>query len=793
MARPPTTSTPTAAPNSAGTANPARPQDPAGAPSAPGAPDHAGAPDPAGATSAPRAQDAARAPIAARAPKVGHVLFDESHSEAWTIRMELAREIQPSHPGDSSLARAARALAERELEVVAHASGPLTREALAGASVLVIAHPSEPRWEATVNGASPRLAAEEIDAVEAFVRDGGGLIVLAETEQDKYGNNLSELVARFGIEIENATVQDYEHHHGDAPSWVLAALGDPLAGEAGRAAIGGHVAPGGPGRGVDPLAGAGADPLAGVENVCFYRAGALRTSDDVRVIARARPTASLPNAPLAAVAAHGTGRVAVLADSDLFGDDCIDELDHRALWLNLAYWTAEPSFAKPRADRASDVAADPAWVRLRAAVEELRLTQAPDGSVDTAAHEPEKLRRLAVAIAESAQALKPRFPHQHDYIDALAADLLSWVDAGYPKPDFARALEAFRPERERRDGIEHLCVFPMYKQNASRDTCFEALVVRVPWPGWIDELERTRYDNAKYLPVTFVDHTSGYDSECAVLFPETFSTAERPSDFHFGAIFCDREAERLRRVAGAAAEILGLNLPPDAACLLRSAELSESAYILWDLVHDRTHMRGDLPFDPFMIRQRSPYWMYALEELRCDLTAFATAVELEREGFAFARHVQYAILFDRLFRFPITGSRVRNYDGLGGQLLFAFLHKEGYLHWTDNRLTIEWARVAEGVGRLRERVHDLYHSGIDRSKLGQWIAAHDLVSEYVAPAESSVWAKDRRRLPEVEEPKELVDLVRADEFPLSLFYVQLRPKLEPALERPRREPAPTAT
>ena len=101
-------------------------------------------------------------------------------------------------------------------------------------------------------------------------------------------------------------------------------------------------------------------------------------------------------------------------------------------------------------------------------------------------------------------------------------------------------------------------------------------------------------------------------------------------------------------------------------------------------------MRGDLPFDPFMIRQRSPYWMYSLEELRCDLTAFGEAVKLEAEGFPLARHVQYAILFDRLFRFPVTGGRVRNYDGLGGQLLFAFLHHEGYLHWTDNRLVIEW-------------------------------------------------------------------------------------------------------
>jgi uncharacterized protein DUF6421 len=59
-----------------------------------------------------------------------------------------------------------------------------------------------------------------------------------------------------------------------------------------------------------------------------------------------------------------------------------------------------------------------------------------------------------------------------------------------------------------------------------------------------------------------------------------------------------------------------------------------------------------------------------------------------------------------------------------------------------------------------------------------------LMSEFVPPAESSVWAASRRQLPEVEEPKQLVDLVRDDEFPLSLFYAGLAPKLAPALERP---------
>ncbi len=696
-------------------------------------------------------------------PKVARILFDESHSEAWTIRRERAEAMQPAHPEDSSYALAARRLAARDFEVVPNEDRPLTRETLAGADVLVIAHPSDPKWEATVNSRSPRLSEVELDAIEEFVRGGGGLIVLGETEQAKYGNNLNDLLARFGVEVENRTVQDYGHYHS-APSWVLAELGDAANGDAARS-------------------GAGVDLLTRVRSACFYRAGTLALHNGGRVIARTYPTASPPQAPLAATIEHGAGRVVVLADSDLFGDDCIGELDHESLWLNLVYWAAQPAFVGVETVTDSSASSDPRWAELKGAVEELRASQEPDGAVDLAKHQPGRLVELVDTISESVAGLARHFPHQRDYIDALRRDLREWVDAGFPKPAFDRSTEAFHPERDRRDGIEHLVVFPMYKQNASRDTCFEALIVRVPWPDFVAELERSGYDNPKFVPVNLVDYTSGYDSECAVLFPETFSTAERPPSY-FGGIFCDREAERFRRVCGAAASFLDLNLPPDAACLLTSPELSMDAYIVWDLIHDRTHMQGDLPFDPFMIRQRSPYWMYSLEELRCDLTAFGEAVKLEREGFAFARYVQYAILFDRLFRFPVTGSRVRNYDGLGGQLLFAFLHRERYLHWTDNRLTIDWERIAEGVGALRERVQELYHSGIDRSKLGQWIAAHDLVAAYVPPADGSRWAREGRDLPEVSEPKELVDLVKDDEFPLSLFYTQLKQKLEPVLTRP---------
>jgi hypothetical protein len=678
--------------------------------------------------------------------KPARILFDESHSEAWTIRPEVAAEIQPSHPEDSSYARAAQLLAQRDFAVDAHTSGPLDAAALDGAAVLVLAHPSDPKWERTVPGGSPVLGPDELDAIEAFVHGGGGLLVLGEEEQDKYGSNLNALLDRFGLRLEHGVVSDYQRHR-HAPHWILAELEH----EGARR---------------------GADLLAGVEEVCFYRAGTVAVGAHGHVVARTSPSASAPGEALLAVTEHGAGRVAVLADSDLFGDDCLDDLDHGRLWRNLAYWLAEPAFAHAAQAPRSPAKDDPHWADLKAATDELRLVQQPDGSV-----EGEDVTALVGRMSTAIAGLKRHFPHQEAYLDAVIEDLQGWVASGFAKPDFTRALELFRPERHRQDGAEFLVVFPMYLQNASRDTRFESLIVRVPWPAWLADLERTRYDNAKFVPVTFVDSTAGYDSECAVLFPETVSVAGRPVN-NFGGIFCDREAERFRRVISEAAELLSLNLPPDAAALLRSEQLSREAYLLWDLVHDRAHSHGDLPFDPFMIRQRSPYWMYSLEELRCDLTAFGEAVKLEAEGLSTARHVQYAILFDRLFRFPITGSRVRNYDGLGGQLLFAYLHKHGVVHWTDNRLTVEWDRVADGVQALRAMVEELYRAGIDRSKVAHWIAAHELVATYVPPTTASKWVAGQRPLTDESDPKAWIDLVDADEFPLSMFYLQLQGKLD---------------
>src|SRR5688572_11323140 len=342
-------------------------------------------------------------------PKLARVLFDESHSEAWTIRPEVARAIQPAHPADSSLATAAEALAARDFTVAAHTGGPIDSEALAEADVLVVAHPSDPKWEHTVGDGDPRFGAAEIDEIERFVEGGGGLVVLGETEQDKYGNNVNALLSRFGLGVENATVQDYEHHR-EAPSWVLADLSS--------------------------ADGGGPDLLARVGAACFYRAGTLAVANGSRVIARTHPSADPPAAPLAAVAEHGAGRVAVLADSDLFGDDCIGDLGHADLWLNLLYWVAGTAFAAPAPARFSAAADDAHWHALKRAVAEIRLLQEPDGSVDPARHGRERTAELASTIAAEAAALAPRFPHQALYIEALRADLDAWVEGGFARPDF---------------------------------------------------------------------------------------------------------------------------------------------------------------------------------------------------------------------------------------------------------------------------------------------------------------------------------------------------------------------
>ena len=424
-----------------------------------------------------------------------------------------------------------------------------------------------------------------------------------------------------------------------------------------------------------------------------------------------------------------------------------------------------------------------AWANIKSAASGLQAIQIQDGSVPEAA-DHDAAREFAATIAREVLNFRTALPHDAAYLEAVSADFERWAAEGFGVPDFLDSLQAFQPQLDRVDGLRHLVVFPMYTQNGSTSRLVEAVLIEVIWPDFINELEAGDYSNKLFVPVRFIDFTAGYDTNSAVLFPESVAMREVPT-FTWGAIFADREAARFRRVVRAASEITKLELPDDAARLLDDQKLTEQTFVMWDLIHDRTHMRGDLPFDPFMIKQRMPFFLYSLEELRCDLTAFREAVSIERAGepgvaTETARLVQYAVIFDRIFRFAITGSRVRNYDGLGGQLLFAWMHQHHVLHWTDTALTIDWDEVQDVVIALSDEINDLYWKSIDRPKVAHWLAAYDLVSTTLTPHPASRWAV--RDLPLDGPPRALTDAVMDDEFPLSMFYEALAKKMAAVIE-----------
>lgn len=427
------------------------------------------------------------------------------------------------------------------------------------------------------------------------------------------------------------------------------------------------------------------------------------------------------------------------------------------------------------------IANSEAWLTLKSAATEFQGLQLKDGSLTQDASKA-RAAELINTIVSGIHGLKNHFSHDAEYLEQLVADLERWSTSGFGVPDFLDSLVRFQPQSQRIDGLIHLVLFPMYTQNGSTNRHLEAVLVQVMWPEFIADLEANDYTNALFVPLRFIDFTEGYNTNSAVLFPESVAIRETPS-FTWGAIFQDREAARFRKVLQEATAITNLELPHDAAQLLTDQHVTEETFIMWDLIHDRTHMRGDLPFDPFMIKQRMPFFLYSLEELRCDLTAFRESMKIavnpktDEKTATMAKLVQYAVIFDRIFRFAITGSRVRNYDGLGGQLLFAWMHQHHVLHWTDTKLSIDWDQVPDVVAALGEEIDELYWKSIDRPKLAHWLAAYELVSKTVTPNPASVWAKGPAALPLTAPLREITDQVMDDEFPLSMFYEALNKKL----------------
>ncbi|MEN9710263.1 MAG: hypothetical protein RL441_255, partial [Actinomycetota bacterium] len=510
---------------------------------------------------------------------IGRILVDEAHRQAWTIRSEKAAAMNPQNPADASMVIAADRARAAGFVVEAFTEGLFTAECLSDVDVLVIGHSATDDWESTTGVGSPVLTDAEMSAVQAFVKNGGGLLIVGETEAKKYGNSHIQLAAMFGISIDNATVQDPTRCHKDVATWVLAERADSMR----------------------------VDLLAGVDDVCFYRAGTLSADDDaVTPVLKASASSSHPNEALLMVREYGAGRVAVVADSDLFGDDSITELSHLPLWMNLMTWLTRHAVADSTSS-VDPVVETTAWKELVAAVETIRPLQNKDGSVIDEHRGSAELLAAAKTMMSSIETLAPQFSHQADHLAATVVDIQKWIDGGFGVPDFFDSLMLFHPDQHRIDGIKNFVVFPMYTQNGNLNRNFEAVITKTFWPDWLAEQERTKYHNPAFVPIEFVGTTEGYNTHSAVLFPETVATRE-VGTFTWGGIFCDRESARFRRIATEASGLLKLSLPAAAELLLARQSLAQETFVLWDLIHDRAHSHGDLPFDPFMIKQRMPYW-----------------------------------------------------------------------------------------------------------------------------------------------------------------------------------------
>ncbi len=199
----------------------------------------------------------------------------------------------------------------------------------------------------------------------------------------------------------------------------------------------------------------------------------------------------------------------------------------------------------------------PAWADLKAAVTDLRALQVGDGSVPETSDHASAAAHVGRIVA-GIEALAPSLPHDADYLEALVKDFGRWADGGFEVPDFYDSIVAFAPAQHRVDGLPHLVVFPMYTQNGNPGRQVEAVLLEVIWPDFVADLEAGDYSNTLFLPIRFLDFTAGYDTNSAVLFPETVAMREVPA-FTWGGIFADREAARFRRVVTEAAAVTRLD------------------------------------------------------------------------------------------------------------------------------------------------------------------------------------------------------------------------------------------
>ena len=567
------------------------------------------------------------------------------------------------------------------------------------------------------------------------MRGGGGLVVLGECDQDKYGNNLQRAARP-------VRRRDRQHHraggrrrHQGVATWVLADLGATARpGRAGRC-----------GRGL----------------LLPRRRAVLDGAPDAQVLRghhRRPPTRPASRWPPRCRPGRPGGRLRRLRP--VRRRLASSELDHRTLWTN------DVDLGRRRRHRAGRARghrgvrrcrrrrADEHWLALKDAVDAASGRCSPR----TARSTPATARPGRGAPAgrrdrpRASPTLAPRFPHDAAYLErSCRSTCARWADERLRRAGLPRLAAApSSPPQHRVDGLQHLVVFPMYTQNGNPDRNLEAVVLRVVWPRLAGRAGahplRQPAVRADHLRATSPPATTP-TRRCSSRRPSP--CARRPSASPGAASSATARPPASAGSAPPPSTTLGLELPAGRRAAGRTTRsLAQEAFVLWDMIHDRTHSHGDLPFDPFMIKQREPFWMYAPGGAALRPHRLPGGRDAGGRGRARrAATCSTPSLFDRLFRFPVTGERVRNYDGLGGQLLFAYLHRHDVAaldrQHAAHRLG---ARCRRSSIELCAEIEKLYRDGIDRPKLGALVRGVRAGLHATSPPHpGSSWAKGTGR------------------------------------------------
>jgi hypothetical protein len=262
-----------------------------------------------------------------------------------------------------------------------------------------------------------------------------------------------------------------------------------------------------------------------------------------------------------------------------------------------------------------------------------------------------------------------------------------------------------------------------------------------------------------------------------VFFPELVAGNEK-APCKLGMIFRNREAARVQRVTLKAAEKLRLHMSPQMWWFLNSPALMQSAFSVLDFIHDTTHQSGPLPRMLFKEKGRRPYWMHALEELRCDLGSWIGASDLYKSsGDVIGLYVCWSVLFDRMIRYPITGARVKNYDALAGQVLTNALFDGRAMIWEDGVLSFDWDAVDLVMRRLKDEIDRFERAAVKSQSLQNWGHAYDLIAGYVSPSVSSKFKSSPLGDCVFDKTRGNFATVLDDEFPLSDFHSMLKKQI----------------